>query len=138
MALMDARLGHQTPTGRRLAVYAWLAGVLWFVFCRAASFGWVGPGPAFLAWTVPTLPLAFFTWWWLRRVKRAPSWPLGTAGLVVWLGLAAAALDGGDALLPAVLFKPAAAAMFLFPFLVTAHFLWAVARRRPSSPQVAA
>jgi hypothetical protein len=53
-----------------------------------ASFGWIGPAPAFLIWTAAALPLFLLTWWWQAKVGMTGSPKPGALTLVLWLVLA--------------------------------------------------
>ncbi len=56
-----------------------------------------GPGPAFLIWSLPALPLALLTWRWLRRLALGRL-EVGTGALVLillgWAAIGAATAAG--------------------------------------------
>src|SRR5688500_10026714 len=84
----------------RMARNVWLATLVWFLVALLASVGWLGPGSAFLAWSMPAIVLAVLTWKWLRAIGASLSKGQVAVGLVIWGALAAAAWDGGDQWVP--------------------------------------
>jgi hypothetical protein len=77
-----------------------VAALVWFALALIPSFGWVGPGSAFLVWSAPALVIFVLTWWWLASAGARPRGAWMVSGLGAWIVLVAAAWDGGDRWLP--------------------------------------
>ena len=130
------RAGYALSQCIWMARAAWLATGLWFAIILFASFGWVGFGPAFLYWTAPAAVLSGMTLvWWLRVPVRIGSWYLAGVGLL-WLGLAVAAWDGGDRLVPAALWTTLSVLFVAFPVLLTTAVIWRIGRIDPRNAAV--
>ena len=84
----------------RLSRGAWVAALVWFALCLFGSVGWLGPGPAFLAWSAPALVIFALTIRWLSSAGVRPSVARIGVGLVIWGVLVAAAWDGGNRWVP--------------------------------------
>jgi hypothetical protein len=81
---------YDAPRCKELALWSWVAAAACFLVLVYASLGLVGPGPAFLVWTVGGVPLFLLTWRWQRRVGLAPSHRPGLLTLLLWLVLGGA------------------------------------------------
>jgi hypothetical protein len=104
--------------GWPLTRQTWIVLSLWFLFALFGSVGWIGPGPAFLIWSLPAVVTFFLAWRRLLLRARPPrAWPFVLL-LWGWTVLATAALDGGDRLVPESLFVPLWIALLLFPPLL--------------------
>ena len=103
-----------------LASAAWGGSLIWFLVALGAGAAWVGPGPAFLAWTAPAALLAALTWRWLAAFGAQPPRRKTVLGLVAWTVLAFVAWDSGDRYVPEWLFPAAWVLLIGFPFGVTA------------------
>lgn len=85
------------PTGRVTALAAAWGGALALLAIEWTRTPVSGPGHAFLIWSLPAVPLAAFTWTWLRRlpVQRIP---LGFSTLapiiVIWAVVGVVTVNG--------------------------------------------
>ena len=102
-----------------LASVAWGGVLVWFLIALGAGLFWVGPGPAFLAWSAPAFLLAVLTWWWLAAVAAEPGRVTVLLVVAVWAALVVAAWDGGDRLVPSWSFPAFWVTLIGFPFGLT-------------------
>ena len=133
---MAGLLSSDTPGCKQLALWAWVAAGACFLVLIYASFGLVGPGPAFLTWTAGGGPLFLITWWWQRRIGLSPSLRPGLLTLLLWLllGVAVPVIKAPTSQAPSPLQWALMAALVLFPIGLTWRTIWVIDRHRPSLP----
>ncbi|HET7584320.1 MAG TPA: hypothetical protein VFK13_05400 [Gemmatimonadaceae bacterium] len=90
----------------------------------------MGPGLAFLAWSVPAGAIFLLTWRWLAAVDAGPSMLGGVMVLLAWGLLAAAAWDGGEHWVPAWSFPALIVLTLGFPLVLTALMWWVAGHGR--------
>ena len=118
-----------------VASVAWGGVLVWFLIALWASLAWLGPGPAFLAWSAPAFLLAVLTWRWLAAVAAAPARTAVLLVVAAWTVLAVAAWDSGDRLLPPWSFPAFWVSLIGFPFGVTFYMRRLVGKAGPVSGQ---
>lgn len=136
---MVGLLSSDTPGCKQLALWTWVAAGACFLLLMYASFGWVGPGPAFLTWTAGGVPLFLITSWWQRRIGLSPSLRPGLLTLLLWLLLAVAipVIETPANQAPSPLQWALMAALVLFPIGLTWRTIWVIDRHQPSPPGAA-
>ena len=114
----------------------WVTLFVWFLLAFLISFGWVGPGPAFLIWSAPAVVVFFLAWRLLMRgLRPVHQWALFGVTFL-WLVLVIAAWDGGDRFVPQSLFAPVLVVLVLFPPLLGALVV-SLARQSETSSSAA-
>jgi len=128
-----------TPRCKQLALWTWVAAGACFLLLLYASFGLVGPGPAFLTWTAGGVPLFMITWWWQRRIGLSSSLRPELLTLLVWLllGVAIPTIKTPTSQAPRPLQWALMAALVLFPIGLTGRTIWVIDRHQPGAPGAA-
>ena len=119
----------------QLASVAWGGVLVWFLIALWAGLFWLGPGPAFLAWSAPAFLLAILTWWWVAAVAAGPGRVAVLLVTAAWAVLAVAAWDSGDRLLPTWSFPALWVSLIGFPFGVTFYMRRVVGKAGPTGGQ---
>jgi hypothetical protein len=100
-----------------------------------ASFGWIGPAPAFLIWTTGALPLFLGTWWWQVNVGMTASPRPAVLTLFVWLVLAASIplIKTPVSQAPNIVQWLLMGALVIFPVALSWHTIKTIDDYRPGS-----
>src|SRR3954470_19906884 len=87
---MESSVPLDSRACKQIALWTWLAVGAAFIVLMYASFGWIGPAPAFLIWSAGALPLFLLTLWWRANVGLAVSRTRAALILLLWIALSAA------------------------------------------------
>jgi O-antigen/teichoic acid export membrane protein len=136
---MAALLSNDTPRCKRLALWAWVAAGACFLVLMYASFGWVGPAPAFLTWTAGAVPLFLITWRWRRKIGLLSSLRSELLTLLLWvlLGAAIPLVRTPTNQAPSPLQWALMVALVVFPVALTWRIIRVIDQHAPRPPGAA-